>query len=416
MAKNFMEKYGNVAQESINFQKETRLFKELTLAFEELKQFKGEYDESPAAIRLSDIVKHNTGLSIDFSIDDYDPCVEIPAVNKNNILINSFIRNYISSADGLKMIKNSEDVVRGKVNIVTAQVSGVFADFRTKIHLPKKMFSTATYTPEEIAAITIHEIGHIFTYYEYIARTVTTNQVLAGLSKALDGSGTIEERESILINVKKSMNLTEMDEKELAKSNNKKVAEVVVVTAVTKKSESEIGANVCDFSTWEYLSDEFAARQGAGRHLVTALDKLYRGHWNISFRSTPAFIAWEAFKLLALLALPGIAIMFMAMDGAGDGTYDLPGARIKRVRNQIIEHLKDKDIDKDTHERLQADLLEMDAILAEINDRRQFVGVIWDAVSPSSRKARNQKILQQELEDIAMNDLFAKSAALRNAA
>lgn len=416
MSKTFMERHGNVATESINFQKETALFKELVLAFVELKEFKGEYDESPAAIRLTDIVKSHTGLNIDFSIDQYDPCVEIPAVNKNNVLINSMIRNYISSADGLKMIKNSTGVVRGTVNIVTAKVSGIFSDFKTKIHLPKKIFSGSTYTAEEIAAITLHEIGHIFTYYEYIARTVTTNQVLAGLSKALDGSGTVEEREAILIDVKRSMGLSELDEKELAKSNNKKVAEVVVVTAVTKKSESEIGANVCDFSTWEYLSDEFAARQGAGRHLATALDKIYRGSWNISFRSTPAFLAWEAFKLLALLALPGIGIMFMAMDGAGDGTYDLPGARIKRVRNQIIEHLKDKDLDKDTHERLQADLIEMDLILKEINDRRQLVGVIWDAVIPSSRKARNQKLLQQELEDLAMNDLFAKAAELRNAA
>lgn len=414
----------SLALESIDFQS-LMFFKELTAAYVELKGMKQTaIADSDVAARMAGVIKHHTGLNVTMDLGEYDPMVEIPMVNKNNVLINSFIRNYLNSSDGIKMIGASENVVRGSVNMKTGKVTGVFSEVASTIYMPIYMISSPKFTAEEMAAITLHEIGHLFTYYEFMARSVTTNQVLAGMAKALDASGTVEEREMVLISVKKALNLTEMDHKALARSSNSKVAEVVVITNVSKNIESELGSNVYDFSTWEALADQYAARQGAYRHLVTALDKLYRGSWNISFRSLPGFLAMEAFKATLFLGaffMPGpvvgtflsLAVSLFAMDGAGDGTYDRPGARFKRVRNQIIENLKDRKLSKDDQARLQADLTAIDNILNTVEDRRQFTNVIWDFIAPSSRRAWNQMRLQRELEDIAANDLFAKAAELR---
>ena len=407
----------NVANESIDFQTGSMFFKELTLAFTELKDTKKDaIEDSDIIPRLCKIVGHHTGLNVAFNIGMYEPSVEIPAVDKNNPLINSFIRNYVSSADGIKMIGGAGGVVRGTASLKTGKVSGIFTEVKSTINLPINMFTGKAYEPEEIAAITLHEVGHLFTYYEYITRTVTTNQVLAGISKGLDQSGTVEEREAVLISAKKALGLSALDIKELAKSRNNKVSEIVVVSNVAKDAASELGSNIYDFSTWESLADAYAARQGAGRHLVTALDKIYHGYWSISFRSLPAFLAWEAFKLITLVVVPGISIMFIVMDGSGDGTYDVPGARIKRVRNQIVENLKDKKLTKDDHERLVADLESMDSILSQINDRRQFVEVVWNVLSPTSRKGLSAQRLQQELESLAANDLFIKAAEMKQLA
>lgn len=413
----------NLGLESLQFQTDA-FFKELTLSVNALRELKkDEIADSPQVGVLNKVVNHHTGLNIAFEMGAMDPCVDIPMVNKNNPLINSFIRDYINSANGLKMISEAKSAVRGTVNLKTGKVSGVFSEVLSTIHMPTDMFVGKKFTSEEIAAIMLHEIGHLFVYYEFMARSVTTNQVLAGLSKALDGSADVSEREMVLMTVKKAMNLTELDVQELARSKNSKVTEIVVISNIAHEIESEIGSNVCDFSTWEYLSDEFAARQGAGAALQTALVKLYKSVYNISFRSSTGYLSIEALKLFLIYAtFVGVpftamaAVFLIAMDGTGDGSYDRPGARMVRIRNQIIEAMKDKKLDKETHARLAESLQTADEVLAQVNDRRQLLGVLWDALLPSARRARKQLKLQQELESIAMNDLFAKSADLRQLA
>ena len=411
------------ALESIDFQSGA-LFAELTMAFQALRKIpKGDIADSEEAHNLSAIIANSTGLKISLEFGDMGPAVEIPAINKNNVLINSYIRAFNSSSDGLRLIGEAGGMVRGSVDLAKSKASGVFSEVSTKLHMPLDMVSDTKFTEEELAAVALHEIGHIFTYYEFITRSMTTNQVLAGISKALAGVDDIKVRESVLLSAKKALRLKDLDAAALAKSKSSTVVEAVIITSVAQQSHSELGSNIYDISSWEYLCDQFAARHGAGRHLVTALDKIYRGSKNISFRSTPGFLAIEAFKLILLIIaiaqapflLVAVLTMFAA-DGRGIGDYDTPEARFKRVRNQIVENLKDTQLSKDDHDRLTADLITIDEILANVNDRRQFFGVLWDAFNIKARKARSQELLQKELEEIAANELFVKAAALRQMA
>lgn len=404
--------------ESVQFQSLT-FFKELVNLFVSMQEVKkADLPDHSLVGDLMRVITHHTGLNVAVHLGDLDPSVEIPNVNRNNPLVNSFIRNYISSADGLELLAKNNGMVRGSVSLKTGKVTGIFTEVKSKINMPLHMFTTKKFLPEEIAAVLLHEVGHLFVYYEFMARAVTTNQSLAALSKALDGSTGAAEREVVLLSAKKALNLAELDVKQLAQSGDKKVTEVVVVSNVVKQIESEIGSNIYDFNTWEYLADQYVARYGAGRHLVLALEKIYRGSWNKSFRSLPVYLALEATK--AVLVVAGVltaptfitfGIMLMAMDASHE-SYDDPGARIKRVRNQIVENLKDPKLSKDDTERLQADLSVIDDLLSQVTDRRQWISALWDAVHPGARKARSQAQLQQELEAIAANDLFIKAAAL----
>lgn len=412
-ADNYIE--NNIAQESILFQN-GMLFKELTLAFTELKASdKKSIEDNEFLTTIPAIIKHYTGISTLLFLGIQGPMVEIPLLDKNHPLVNNYFRNSIISADGIKMIHAAKDgVLRGTVNLKTSTVTGIFSDIVSNVLFPIEMITGKTYLPEELAAFMLHELGHLFTYFEYITRTVTTNQVLAGMSKALDNSGTVEEREAVLINVQKVLKLSELDVKKLAISTNTKVAEIVVITNIVKTTKSEIGTNIYDFKTWEYLCDEFAARHGAGRYIVTALDKAFHEYGHRSFRSLPVFLGYEALKLVMLLSPFIISGLFMIlMDCNTDGSYDEPGARMKRVRNQIVQNLKDSKLTKEDQLRLIADLECIDKILNKVNDRRQFFGMLVDLVSSSARQAYNQEKMQQELESIAINELFVKSANLK---
>ena len=415
-----------VVNESILFQVNSQLFKELILSFKALqKEAKDKISDSELVTNISKIIKHHTGLNVTLNIANNNPQVTIPMVNKNNVLVNSVIRNVVSSSDGLKIIAESKGAAKGSVNLKTGEVSGIFSEVSSTIDMPTYMFTTMQFTPEEISAIVLHEIGHLVVYYEYMSRTVSTNQALAGVSKALDKSGTVEEREAVLITAKTALRLKDLDAKLLAKSNNKKVAEIVIITNIVKETVSELGCNIYDVSTWEYLADQYAARHGAGRYLATGLEKIYKSIGNISFRSTPTYLAMEALKVLLIISpimllitaesMLGLGMVLMMLD-SDNPTYDRPGERIKRIRDQIVENLKDKKLDKDDIERLNADIAAIDVILKEVDDRRQFISVLWDIVSSTSRKARNQESLQKELEDLIVNDLFVMASKLKIAA
>ena len=86
--------------------------------------------------------------------------------------------------------------------------------------------------------------------------------------------------------------------------NNKKVAEIVIITNIVKETVSELGCNIYDFSTWEYLADQYAARHGAGRYLATGLEKTYKSIGDISFRSTSNYLAMEALKVFLIITIP----------------------------------------------------------------------------------------------------------------
>ena len=233
-----------ISLESVQFQSD-KFFKELVLIFSEMKkQSKDKLVDSEHLSALFKTIQSNTGLSVGISVGQWGPMVEIPSINKNNVLVNVHWREVVSSTDGIRMINEAGGAIRGSVNLKTGKVGGVFTEIKHTVHLPTEMFTGGKFTAEEIAAATLHELGHLFTYYEYMTRSVTTNQALAGMSKALDHSGTVEEREAVLVSVKKALNLHELDTKALAESTDKKVVEVVVVSQVVQACESEIGTNI----------------------------------------------------------------------------------------------------------------------------------------------------------------------------
>lgn len=441
MARLYLGRPGGVqlAMEAIHFQKNQEFYKELTIAFEELKKKKSKAlrDDGEASHHISKIIKNHTNLKVAFDISDFGPMVEVPHLNKNHPLIHDVHRDWISSADGMRMIGEAGSAVKGSVNLATGKVAGVFAEMDNRMYFPTNMIVGTRYTAEELAAICLHEVGHLITYCEYMDRTVTTNQVLAGLAAGLAGAKTPEEREVILVSTKKALHL-DIDTGELAKEKDGEVVTYVVISNVAKATADEIGFNIYDLNTWEALADQYAARCGAGRALVTGLDKLYRSFGHISFRTTAGYLAMEGLKLtlivggfLGHLIGPGIptiwlSFMFSAainlgialvtMDGMGDGTYDRPGVRLKKLRNEIVQEMKDKTVTKEQGEKLTEDLLAIDEVLKYVNDREQFLGKIWNLFSADSRRRLSQEALTKELEGLASNDLFVSSLKLRQQA
>lgn len=413
----------NLAVEAIDFQNDM-FFKELCLAYTKIREEskgRGEGNPDHAAL-LSSIVKAHTKLKTSFNLGSEWPSVHTPLINRNHVLYKNRATADYSMTEATKLIRDHGQQFKGSINLRTNTVTGVFTDVDSTINMPTDMINGNKYSVEELAAITLHEVGHLMTYYEFISRTMSTNQILAGVAKGMDGSGSVEEREALFMTVKEAAKLKNFNPSQLAKTSDKRVAETVILKAITEQCESELGSDIYDLNSWEMLADQYATRCGAGRALVTGLDKILRDS-NISYRSMSKYLFWEAVKFTMLaaslyaLTTPAAAsgimiIMLVLLSDYQPAEYDRPEARLKRIRNQLVERLKDKSVSKAERLALEEDLVVIDSITANVTDRLPLFTAIGNYMVKNSRY--DQEKLQNDLESLVNNDLFIASAALRN--
>jgi hypothetical protein len=420
------------ALEMIEFQDDS-LHKELTALYEAMKKLDTKaMAASKEAIAIEDLLFKRTGIKVKFTMDDGGAYCLPPTVDKNNPLIHNVYREWYTNAPSLKMIEKAGGAIRGSVNLAKSTVTGVFSEMECLVNMSdwwvSGKFAGGGFTPAELSAITLHELGHLFTGFEYLWHSVTTNQVLAGVAKGLDESTDVGDRELVLISAARALNLDETAMKELAQSAGGKTATVVIIQEITKNARSEIGSELYDFNNWEQLADQFAARHGAQRDLITSLDKVHHLVGDISVRSTGMYVMLESVKVLMLLGTLWMAVTplvgailvpifflwaWICADGPGDPIYDRPGVRLKRIRDQLVEQLKDRDLAKELAVRIKEDIVAVDKLLTTVKDRFQLFDILGNFLSGEKRNRLKQEKLQQELETLAANDLFVKSAELK---
>ena len=409
--------------ESIAFQSGL-FFKELAMVCQEIKEH---LDDKPDKNRLKEqfkqlagIIKSHTGLNPVFEIAEFGPAVAVPDLLKNHSLSEMASRDYFSGGESLSAITTKGGPLKGTVNLKESKVTGFFSEVPFTIYMPTWIFVKNTnFTAAEIASTLLHEVGHVFVYMEYLNRGVTTNVILSALSRKWANADD-KEREVILISAAQALKLTSggLDCAELSKTNKFDIVEAVIVTSVLEQSRSELGGSEYDLVNFEYLSDEFATRHGAGRDIVTALDKLHKfGSYEMAYRSLPKYLMMEVAKVVLLLHPATCIFALLGIWGDNsdnDNVYDLAPDRFRRVRNQLIERVKLKNIPKEHQEQLLQDIAVIDDVIVKLNDRRTVTTLILEKVFTFTKTSRRRKQLelQRELEALAFNNLFIKSAQL----
>ncbi|BDD79863.1 hypothetical protein [Burkholderia phage FLC9] len=421
-----------LALEMIDFQ-DNSFHEQLSGLFEELKKVgQRQMPESDAAKNIAQAIFDRTGIQIEFTMEEGGAYCMPPILDKNNPLLSNVWREYFQHTTALKMIKKAEDgLIRGTVNLVTSKVTGAFSEIKCVLNMPKSWvggrFGGSEFTPGELSAITLHEVGHLFTGFEYLIHSVTTNQVLAGVARGLEESHDPNERMVILTTAANALKIDAEELKKLADGNGGMMATVKILQEVAKMAPSEIGTSVYDQNNWEQLADQFAARHGAQRDLITALDKVHRAFGDISVRSGGMFIAMEILKVIMMLGSVLLAIVAPAaaivpffvwmglilFDSPGHESYDRPGVRLSRIRDQLVQQLKDRDISKELVERIKADLVVIDRLLLTVKDRFTLISAVFNFLSSERRDRFAQEKLARELEQLVANDLFVKSAELK---
>ena len=424
------------ATESIDFQG-TDFFDDLV---EEINRLRGDKKGNRKGLYsrgaeggLIKIVEKRTKLKL-AKLSGGPPAVYTPHIHGNHVFLNqefetwaeSYFKDYSASSDSDELFKKYKtNKVEGWVDLKRGQVGGCFCDMNYRMLMPANMIEGNEYTAEEVAAIMLHEIGHLFTFVEFASRTATTNQALSLISRQLSKSTDYSKNKIVIAKFAQDIGFTGEEAERLGACKNDEEVSIVFTQAKIETCKRQLGASIYDVSSCEYLADQFATRHGAGVHLTTGLDKLHKSAWSSISTSdrialtilTGVYLVGVGFYVYTfpIFMLTAIFGLFVVGPSKENDIYDNPFARMRRIKQQIIERLKDKDVENDEKDMLLEHISVIDRVMKDYDgqDGLRWWQTFAYIFRPGYRGAHNMEMLQKDLESMAGNDLFAAAAQLR---
>lgn len=417
-----------VSQEAIAFQG-THFFDVVTEAIGKIRNpkldSKGRYDVSAAD--LPAIVKAYTNMSLTFFID-HSPLPNayvMPASLAKDHIFNGRGAGGYHLNENIAAIKKLGGKAVGYVDRKTGKVHGHFTEIESFSAITHGLLTDNRYTDREIAAIYLHEVGHYFTFFEYLGKYLTMNMVLASATSSALDNEPYEVRATVLVEAAKALKLDVKEIPQLAQipdaEQRAQAVQVVFMRKAAEEQQSGTGTFVYDQRICEQAADIFATRHGAGRDLATGMEKLERAYGNAHY-STFAFCAIEAVKLIALSGLTivtggswlaVVAVMFFFANPS-EKIYDDGTARIRLMRQQMIEELKLKDLPPERRRVLIEDVETVKEILNTMQDRRTLMQFLQTTILPWMRRDFKMEQLQKDLETLIANDLFVSAAKFKH--
>lgn len=441
--------------EAIAFQ-DPKFFDELTQAVGTLRA-KLRQDISflssnvPEGRALTNVIKKHTNLNVNFdsqvNLPEAGFALVFPQLANGHIFNtvhgNTKAASEVNHRNGT-LVKDSfkkyldAGFSRNQVDLRKNWVSGFFSEMPlwlivARIHLVGEVLSD-----REIAAITLHEVGHGFTICEYMNRTVQTNQILADIARATT-SGKPDKITTMVVHASSEHKLNPSQKEALLKCKAPEDYLICAYAIADETSRSELGFSVYEKTSCEQLADMYATRCGAGRDLVTGLAKTY-GYQSRSWNNGTHLAGWMfacAFLTataaaagvvsltlvgITVMALQSTLLMISGIDLASQyqkNIYDSDQYRYERIKHQLIQRIKDAKLNAALQVQLIAEIESIEIVIAGALDENLTTlsgkSAQWLALmfNPAYRRRFDMEQLQKQLESLASNNLFVQAAKLR---
>ena len=400
--------------EAVDYQHDSLFFDLLTKAIGAIRAEKTYSTTSDATKSLSRLIKNKTGIYVSVGYiptKQLNAMVALPEVSKNNPILNDMMRNWHSDRTALRLINDQGGRISGTVDRRSGSVSGIFSEVPVDMFITEGLIDSKSVSDEEVAAVILHEIGHIFTYYESLVTTIRQNIYIAAVAKEAVEVKEQKLKLDLLDATCKNLKLN-IGGEELVGYSSDKAIYAILLTKHIEQLRTELGTNYYDLRNFEAASDQYAARMGAARPLATALTKM--GATSESRRSTAVYLLLEIGKVILFVAAmfvlnPLFIIISLAAYDPTSKIYDPPEARIKRIRHNLITASKNRSLSKQRKETLLKDIEIIDGLLSELNDRRSFYEILYTGILPNLNRQSKHLKYQQQLEEMLHNDLFKAS-------
>lgn len=336
---------------------------------------------------------------------------------------NDFIKSIEKiSKEKTEAIKNIHNK-KGFINLKYAKLEGYFKDLKCYLLLDPFVLKNVGITPSEITAILLHEIGHVFNGFEYHYKLEQINLSMFNIIEELNGNR-VEEAEYIFKT--KLANEEELKNYLETKQTRSDLLNYIVLSYL-RNINSQIYNDKYLETVSEAQADEFATRFNRGKDLVSALHKIN----TISATILPKNMFLRAFIGFIELLFSGLIFATLGFYGFLIGmsiftillfnvklsninmTYDLPIDRYNRIKNTIVNNLKNLNLDETTTKYLLEQYTFIEEIANIFVNNKFILTTLSEYIFPDAKQAKYYMNLQQKLENNLNNSLFVSSAKLR---
>lgn len=386
------------AGESIDFQKGSRLAKELVEEVDrlipEIKPL-GDWPDPKRfgkilnSSKMSEIILEYTGLNIVFGFHEaLGAAVYPPSINKDASITTGMFSRYKKSHDFFAL-KDKVKEVQIDVDLKRGYVYGV-EKIKTKVIISNHFF--INHTAKGIAAVLLHEVGHLVSLYYSLTSSSVPNFLLTEFTDRLFDLKSEAARTKLVSEIDGKL-IDLKDQKKLINAEDKEDARLVIIDNVKRANRSQFGNDFYDKRAWEAMADNFVVKHGLFYDLAVVLKD---GNIN-SGRTVMQFII----TLVELLP-PVLLITFIAHWSNEGGEYDEPIKRLEVIRKQAIAGLKTAG-DDEGRELLK----DIDKMTKLIGDDKEFISLGKALVSlftASGREKYNSVRTQQALEHFSHSE------------
>lgn len=425
----------NISMEAIGFQTPEKAQKLIGYIKEIMQERTGkDADACKAHKEMTKFLKDTTGMKLAVTFDtDMAPCTLPFHINPDTILGYKTLKDFYVEEAAATMKRLQEVKSKSFIDLKNAKVGGIFSEYETPIYMGYYAIRSLRLSAEEIAAVLAHEIGHCFVAYEMAFRTIRTNQILAAATKAAAG-GDQGEYEYVLKTSEDVLNLKGGVFDELKETKDQKTIMTVILGKAERKThdESLMGNTTYDVTTFEAMADNFAARLGLGKPLVTGLEKVYRYFGSTEY-STMARVGATIMDIYQVMGIIGgvialasnpvtggfylgmnLVILYSRLDGRDhNNVYDKLSVRFKRIKEQMVQYLKDTKLPSAEVTKTLDAIAVVEKSISEVSEYKGFLPAIFNLIDPASRSVNNARDVQKKLETLVANDMYLKAAMLR---
>ena len=326
----------------------------------------------------------------------------------------------------LEKTLNSDGVI---IDLDKAVIKNLPKDYYIQvITSPYILFEKFNFSPLEVTALLLHEVGHAFTHLEYSYKNValTTNLV-----------DTITEN---VAKNKSTKDILKIVYQDVLDGNPDDVKDGNLITIGLKtinKYQAYVMYNNNNFHSdtdSEQLADQFSARMGLGNELILSLNTIiktygYRppaqdpstGEYLLVFGVTAMYIIMAASALGSVIgAIFGIIIsavlaLKLYREKSPSSTYDDDYRRLKRIRNDMVRQMRLYKLDKKIIQSYLDTIDYTDKLLAKLKVPKyeSIITKIYYRMHTSKVNMIDVKYIEQLTEDLMENDLHTASMKLK---
>lgn len=402
-------------------QQKPDFFNELTVIIEKIKR--KEYDDRETEAKINECIKKYTNLTvatyIDRSIPYINAGIQTAEFDQAHIFWEQWAQEHDEFTGRMKKPLNGST---GYIDSVNGRVNGIFAEYVNKLTLTDGLIKELT--PEQIAAVILHEIGHTYTFCYYLGHVAISNLVITQAVRSALNHKDLDKRGKIIKQAADYLNLNEYDfikEGDIGvgpEYSNELKAETLMLNVYRERHKSATGTDIYDIRSCEQLADQFAVRHGAGYALATATDKFEGrngagprsrvGIWFTRLTTTLSIILMGmiTFGLIPLLILLGTVGM------AQEKMYDDPHYRIRLIKQTMIDRLKTLTMSKEERASLVRQIEKVQQVERNNKDDNAIARAIAYALSKARTKEMNTEKMQKYLEDMVFSRLYVTHSKL----